>query len=184
MATVQRLRRSVLVLGLSLVAVLPLGPVLPAAAADPSPAPVASAPATTTDGSTAAMCQSASDLALYVGFLRSSIRDRNGVVPIVVGAFAAFTEARNLAGLVGDTYKPLVDDLTTSIGDLRTSVQGLRDQGTLGAGLVGVGKAVVDIGNAMDNLSTTLREPCGGALSASPAPAASAIPMPSASPAA
>ena len=123
------------------------------------------------------MCESAADLRLYIGFLRDqSIRD--DVVPVLVGAAASLYEARTLAGLVSDTYRPLVDDLVRSLSDLVAAVRGFRDQGTVGAGLVQIGEAISGVGTAMDALSVALREPCPVE---SPGP--SVLIVPSASPA-
>ena len=149
-----------------------------ARAADPSPMPVASgAPVASEAPKT--MCDSASDLALYIGFLRDQSIKEDGLLPMLVGAAAAISEARTLAGLVNETYRPLVDGLLTSLEDLQTAVRGFRDQGTVGAGLMQLGKAVTGVGTAMDSLMASLREPCLVEM-----PGASVLPTASASPAA
>jgi hypothetical protein len=137
-----------------------------------SASPIASEPAKT-------MCESAADLRLYVGFLRDQSLDEDGLVPILVGAAASLSEAHTLAGLVSDTYRPLVDDLVSALSDLVWAVRGFREQGTIGAGLVGLGDAITRVGTAMDALSGALREPCP---IASPGP--STVPAASGSPAA
>ena len=150
----------------------------PVRAADPSAEPVASsAPVASVAPKT--MCESVSDLRLYVGFLRGLSIKEDGVLPVLVGAAASISEARTLAGLVSETYRPLVDDLVASLDSLQTAVRGFRDQGTLGSGLVQLGVAITGVGSAMDALSTALREPCPVE-----APSASGLPAASASPAA
>jgi hypothetical protein len=149
-----------------------------ARAADPSPEPVASGAPISSEASKT-MCESVSDLRLYIEFLQDESTRDNGLLPVLVGAVAAISEGRTLAGLVSETYRPLVDDLVTSLEDLRTAVRGFRDQGTVGSGLVGLGEAITGIGTALDTLSAALREPCPVE-----APGASAMPAASASPAA
>lgn len=147
-------------------------------AADPSAEPAASgAPAD--PGAPKTLCESASDLRLYVGFLRDQSISEDGFLAVTVGAVASISEARTLAGLVGETYRPLVDDLIVSLGDLQTAVRGFRDQGSVGGGLVQLGEAITSVGTAMDALSIALREPCPVET-----PAASEAPLASASPAA
>lgn len=116
------------------------------------------------------MCESLADLRLYVGFLRGQSVSEDGMLPVLVGTVASLSEARTLAGLVGQTYRPLVDDLIGALAGLRSSLAGFGDAGTVGSGLVGVGEAIVAIGTRMDALSAALREPCPAA---SPAPSAS-----------
>lgn len=70
-----------------------------------------------------AACQSAADLRLIIGFQRDTDPSANGRVPVVVGVIAGLTEARQLAGFVGDTYRPLVDALTLSLESLRTTLE-------------------------------------------------------------
>lgn len=171
-------RPTVTVLLALLLAVLAGGALVPAAvAADPSQAPVASAPASGAPmDPAAAMCQSASDLRLYIGWLREQNPGEDGWLPVLVGAAAAFAEARTLVGLVDETYRPLASDLMTSLESLRTAVRGLRDEGTVGSRIAELGAAILAIGSSMDALSTALREPCGvpvePSLSPAPSPAA------------
>ena len=147
-------------------------------AADASAVPGASASPSASEPSKT-MCESVADLRLYVGFLRDQSIQEGGLVPVLVGAAASLSEARTLAGLVDQTYRPLVDDLIGSLQDLASAVREFRDQGTIGAGLVQLGQAIAGVGTAMDALSAALREPCP---LESPAP--SALPAPSASAAA
>lgn len=145
-------------------------------AADPSMAPPVSGSPTASEAPKT-MCESAADLRLYVGFVRDQSIDDAGLLTVLVGAVASLSEARTLAALVGETYRPLVDDLVASLQDLRTTVRAFRDQGTVGAGLVQVGEAVARVGTTMDALSLALHEPCPtDAPVAPPAPAASASP--------
>jgi hypothetical protein len=142
---------------------------VPVHAADPSGAPVAAgSPAASEAPPT--MCESLADLRLYVGFLRGQSLSEDGLLPILVGAVASISEARTLAPLVGDTYRPLVEGLLASLQALRSAVRGFGDADTVGTGLVGIGEAIVGIGTTMDALSLALREPCP---EASPAPVAS-----------
>ena len=124
------------------------------------------------------MCESVSDLRLYVGFTRDQSVKEDGLLPVLVGVVASISEARTLAGLVDETYRPLVDDLIASLEDLHTAVRGFRDQGTVGAGLVQLGEGITSVGATMDALSAALREPCPvEAPGASGPPAASASPV-------
>ena len=147
-----------------------------ARAADVSPAPIASvAPVASEAPKT--MCESLSDLRLYVGFLRDQSIKEDGLLPVLVGAVASLSEARTLAGLVDEQYRPLVDDLVGSLQELGTSVRGFRDQGTVGAGLVQLGEAIAGVGATMDTLSVALSAPCPvDEPGASGQPAASASP--------
>jgi hypothetical protein len=120
--------------------------------AQPSTVPVAS-PSTT-------MCQSAADLRLIIGFLQDNSIEEDGLVPELVGAVAALSEARTLLGLVDETYRPLAGDLVAALQDLRTTIDGLSTQETLGAGVAAVGESITQIGLAMDALAVELREPC------------------------
>jgi hypothetical protein len=154
---------------LDLVSLVIGGLLSPIRAADPSPGmtgvPTASeAPPT--------MCESLADLRLYVGFLRDQSLDEDGVLPILVGAVASLGEARRLAGLVGETYRPLVGDLIAALEELRSAVRGFGDAGTVGSGLVGVGEAIVRVGASMDVLSAAVQEPCPAASSPAPSPGA------------
>ena len=149
----------------------------PVGAADPSAPPLASASPAASEPAEA-MCDSVANLRLYVGFVRDqSIKD-DGLLPVLVGVVASLSEARTLAGLVRETYRPLVDDLVTSLTDLESAVRSFFDQGTVGAGLVQLGGAITDVGTKLDTLSSAVREPCPGEL-----PAPSQLPAPSASPA-
>jgi hypothetical protein len=147
-------------------------------AADPSAGPAASGSPVASEAPKT-MCESMSDLGLYIGFMRDQSTKDDALLAVLVGAVASLGEARTLAGLVGETYRPLVDDLVASLQDLRTAVRGFRDQGTVGAGLVPVGEAITRIGTAMDTLSVALHEPCpveapgsSGMPAASPSPVA------------
>ena len=123
-------------------------------AAESSPLPEAStSPAQ-------AACESADDLAIIIDFVRGIDTAEDGYVPVLVGAIAALSEGRQLAGFVGETYRPLVDDLVVSLEDLRATVDELGEQETVGASIESLGVAIADIGAAMDSLALQLREPC------------------------
>jgi hypothetical protein len=174
-SSLARVARSSIVL--TLVVALAVGATQPRVrAADPSAAPVASGSPLASE-TPKTMCQSLSDLRLYIGFLREQSVTDDGVLPILVGAVAATSEARTLAGLVNETYRPLVDALVDSLSGLQTAVRGFRDQGTVGAGIVQLGVAIAGIGTAMDALSAAMREPCPVE-----APGASGLPAASPSP--
>ena len=143
----------VLVFALSAIAV----PAQGVFAADPSPL----AEASTSPAQSA--CESADDLRLIIDFLRDTDTSVDGYVPVLVGAIAALSEGRQLAGLVGETYRPLVDDLVVALQDLRVTVGELGEQETVGASLESLGVAIADIGAAMDTLGLQLREPCPNA---------------------
>jgi hypothetical protein len=146
-----------LVIAASSLAVLPSG--LLAQGSSPMPGTGASLEPTLAPAEAA--CKSADDLRLIIDFLRDTDVSEDGWLPVFVGAIAGLSEARQLAGLVGDTYRPLVDDLVTSLQGLGTTLDGLRDQETsAGAQLAAVGEALTDIGNAMDALSIALQTPC------------------------
>ncbi len=149
----------------------------PALAADPSAEPMAAVSPAPSAAAGETLCASAADLRLIVGFLRETSISEDGVVPLVVGGLAGIAEARTLAGLAGETYRPLVDDLVASLQGLRTTVDELGDQATAGAGVASIGEALTDVGNAMDALSVQL----GSCAAASPVPVE---PVPVASPAA
>jgi len=106
------------------------------------------------------MCASAADLRTIVGFIQGTDVEADGWVPLLVGALAGASEARGLVGLVGETYRPLVDDLVTSLQDLLSITDELRELDTLGSKVAQVGEAITQIGNDMDALSAALREPC------------------------
>ena len=107
-----------------------------------------------------AACESADDLRLIIDFLRNTDTTEDGWLPVFVGAVAGLSEARQLAGLLGDTYRPLLDDLIASLEGLRTTVEQLDGQETVGAQLAVIGEAITGIGNAMDALTVELRTPC------------------------
>lgn len=107
-----------------------------------------------------AACASADDLRLIVQFLRDTDTSVEGWLPILVGAIAGISEARELVGLLGDAYGPLVDDLIVSLEDLLSIAEELRGQATVGAQVAALGEAITAVGNAMDALSLALQEPC------------------------
>jgi hypothetical protein len=107
-----------------------------------------------------AACSSADDLRLIIGFIGDSVEAESGLIPVGIGVIAAVSEARSLAGLVGEVFRPLVDDLVVSLQDLRDTIGDLDELETAGAKLASVGEAVTDIGNAMDSLSVTLQTSC------------------------
>jgi hypothetical protein len=148
----------------------------PVGAADPSELPLAS-PSPLASEPAEAMCDSLANLRLYVGFVRDQSVKDDGLLPILVGVVASLSEAHTLAGLVGETYRPLADDLVTSLTNLKVAVRTLFDQGTIGAGLVQLGAAITDVGTKLDTLSAAIREPCPDE-----SPSASPLPSPSASP--
>lgn len=133
-------------------------------AADPSPAgsaavaAEASAPASLPPD--VAMCASADDLRTIVGFIQATDVEADGWVPLLVGGLAGLSEARGLVSLVGETYRPLVDDLVGSLQDLLSITDELRELDTLGSKVSAVGEAITEIGNDMDALSVALQEPC------------------------
>jgi hypothetical protein len=146
-------------------------------AADPSPQPVAAPSAGPLDAP-GMMCESLADLRLYIGFLQDQSLSEDGLVPVLVGVVASLSEAQTLAGLVQETYRPLVDDLVTSLTDLEASVRHLLDQETLGAGLVQLGEAISGVGTNLDALSAAVGEPCPVASVPSPAPGSPAASAP------
>jgi hypothetical protein len=164
-----------LVLGLAVATLAPMAVV----AADPSAEPAGASASPTTDVG-AALCQSVDDLRLVVGFLRETSISEDGVIPVVVASIAGLAEAHTLAGLVGQTYRPLVADLTASLQDLRTTIDELGGQPTLGAGVAEIGGAIIEVGDAMDAIGQQLKS-CPAS---SPAPVASADVAPEPSPAA
>lgn len=119
-----------------------------------------------------ALCESADDLRLIIGFLSETSISEDGVIPVVVGVIAGLSEARTLVGLVDATYRPLVEDLITSLEELGATIDGLGDAATLGAEIASVGEAITDVGEAMDALGLQLRDPCP-----MEEPAASAVPV-------
>lgn len=168
----QRVRPSVAAaLALAIVALWAL--VSPISAADPAGSPAPGSPAASEPPQT--MCESLADLRLYVGFLRDQSLSEDGMLPIVVGVAASLSEARTLAGLVTEVYRPLVDDLVGALSSLRLALRGFSDAGSVGSGLVAIGDAIGDVGTRLDVLSEALREPCA---LASPAPAGQAAASP------
>lgn len=149
-------------IAISLAIALALGLLLPATHAaaqeSPSPAPVASAEPLLTPS--AAACESADDLRLIIDFLRETDPSEDGWVPVLVGVVAGLSEGRQLLGLVGETYRPLVEDLIVSLQDLRATVDEISDEESLGARIATISESVADIGYAMDALSAQLRTRC------------------------
>lgn len=129
-------------------------------AADPSPEPVAAGSPGIAMPDDASLCRSADNLRLIIGFLRETSISEDGVVPVVVGVIAGLSEVQTLAGLLNATYRPLVDDLTSSLEALRTTVETIGELGTVGAQVAAIGEAVTAVGNAMDALSVALQSPC------------------------
>ena len=127
--------------------------VLPVAAQDeasPAPTPTAAE----------AACDSASDLQLIIGFVIDSVEDEAGLLPVGIGVIAGIGEARDLLALVGETYRPLVEDLIISLQDLRDTIGELDELDTAGAKLAVIGEEITQIGLAMDSLATQLRTRC------------------------
>ena len=75
-------------------------------------------------------------------------------------AIAGLSEARQLASFVGETYRPLIDDLIISLEGLRMTLDEVGGEATAGAQLAAVGEAITAIGNAMDALSVQLQTGC------------------------
>jgi hypothetical protein len=169
--TVAAIASAVLLLPAGLLAAEPTPGESPAAVGSPATVPTL-APAD-------AFCESVDDLRFIVTFLRDTDASEDGWLPIFVGATAAISEARQLAGAADDTYRPLVEDMVGSLEGVRSTAADLGELGTAGAKIAAIGQAITDIGNAMDALSVQLREPCPSA-----APASDAAPPPSAPPAA
>jgi hypothetical protein len=138
-----------------------------ALAADPSPP--ASPAASADPGPT--LCESAADLALYVGYLRDQSLSEDGLVPILVGAAASIFEAQRLAGLIDATYRPLIAELRAALEELGASARSLRGESTLGTRIADLGTSITRVGLAMDALTTQLRTRCDLSEAAgSPAP--------------
>jgi hypothetical protein len=156
----RNLRTPLLLLGL-IPLVVAFGPWSPrAGAADLTAEPAGMASPAPSLAPGEAMCESASDLTLIVGFLRETSISEDGIVPTVVGSIAGLHEARQLVGLVDETYRPLVEDLADTFQALRTTIDGLADQATLGAGIATIGESITAIGESMDALSVAIRTPC------------------------
>jgi hypothetical protein len=138
-------------------------------AAEPSAEPGAIVSPVPSAAPAQTMCESASDLGLIIGFLRATSISEDGVVPTVVGAIAGLHEAQQLVGLVDASYRPYVEDLAASLQGLRTTIDGLGDQATLGAGIATIGESITAIGESMDALSVALSTPCPGPEDTDPA---------------
>lgn len=159
-APISDVRRPGVVLALVLIVSLSLASPAAALGAEGSAVPEAAASPVPTLTPAEALCESATDLRLIVQFLQATDVSEDGWLPLVVGAIAGLSEARTLAGLVGDTYRPLVDDLVVSLQDLRVTVESLEGMATVGAQIAAIGEAITDIGNAMDALAIQLRTRC------------------------
>lgn len=148
----QRSRVVVAMLLLALAA-LPLL-VAPVAAQEESAAPTASPTAEE------AACASADDLRLILEFTQQNAESDSGLIPVGIGVIAGLSEARNLAGLAGEVYRPLVEDLIVSLQDMRDTIGDLSDVDTAGSKVAAVGEALVGIGTAMDELGAQVRTGC------------------------
>jgi hypothetical protein len=107
-----------------------------------------------------AICETADNLRLVVGFLQDTSISEDGVIPVVIGGIAGVSQARELADLVGDTLRPLVEDVIVSMQGLRDIGDEMTDEQTLGAKVAVIGESVVEIGESMDALGLQLRERC------------------------
>jgi hypothetical protein len=107
-----------------------------------------------------AACQSADDLRVIVDFIGDSVESEAGLIPVGIGVIAGLSEARALLGLVGEAYRPLVEDLVLSLQDTRDSLGALGDGASAGERVAAIGESLVGIGEAMDELGTQLRTPC------------------------
>ena len=107
-----------------------------------------------------AACQSVDDLQIIIEFTQDSIEADAGFVPVAVGVIAGLSEARDLTGYVGETYRPLVEDLFLSLQDLRDALGELENLETAGAKLASIGQSVTEIGIAMDALGVQLNTSC------------------------
>lgn len=106
------------------------------------------------------LCQSADSLGAAVEALREVDLDEVGALGVKETIDTTLEEARQFSTVVGDEFRPLVDDLVASLQDLRVTVDGLGDQATLGAAVASIGESITQIGNAMDALAVGLRTPC------------------------
>jgi hypothetical protein len=122
----------------------------------------ATAPAASLSPADAA-CQSAANLGLIVQFLRETNTSEDGWLPILVGAIAGLSEARELVGLVDASYRPLVDDLVIALQGLFAIADEVRELDTLGSKVAALGEAITAVGVAMDDLSVALQDPCPAA---------------------
>jgi hypothetical protein len=113
------------------------------------------------------------NLRLIIQFLRDTDVAEDGWVPVFVGTIAALSEARQLAGSLDQTYRPLVDDLIGTLEGLRSTIADLDELETVGTQVAVIGEAITDVGHALDALSVQLRAPCPtGAPEAAATPAA------------
>ena len=107
-----------------------------------------------------AICQTSSNLRLIVGFLQDTSVSEDGVIPVVVGGIAGINQAREMADLVGDTLRPLVEDVVVSMQGLRDVSDEITEDQTLGAKVAVIGESIVEIGESMDALGLQLQERC------------------------
>ena len=112
-----------------------------------------------TDPATA-VCESAADLRLVIGFLQDTSISEDGLIPVAVGGIAGVSVARELAAQVGETLSPHVEDVIVSLQGLRDISDEVSDDDTLGARVAILGASIVEIGEAMDALSLQLQERC------------------------
>lgn len=106
------------------------------------------------------ICSSAEDLRGSIARLRETDLSEVGVLGLLVTVDVAIEAARTLAASVGEVYRPLTQDVITSLQGLRTTLDELGDQPTLGASMTSIGEAIVEIGQAADALEVQLRTPC------------------------
>jgi hypothetical protein len=109
---------------------------------------------------TKTVCQSSADLQAAIEDIRSTELSEEGLLPLVVKIDTAVSEARLLVELVGEELRPEVTDLVASLQGLRTTVESLDEQGTLGAGITLIGESLIHIGEAMDALALELQTRC------------------------
>jgi hypothetical protein len=153
-STTGLVQRRILVLAFVIAATLSAALPVSLFGADASPSPEVSV------SPDVAACESAADLQLIVGFLGGLDASEDGWLPVIVGVIGGLSEARTLAGLVGEIYGPLVDDVVGSLEGLRVTAEALADEETAGAKLAAVGESVTEVGNAMDALAVQLRTRC------------------------
>lgn len=106
------------------------------------------------------VCQSSADLQAAIEDIRSTELSEEGLVPLVIKIDTAVSEARLLVELVGEELRPEVTDLVASLQGLRTTVESLDEQETLGAGITLIGESLIQIGKAMDALALELQTRC------------------------
>lgn len=140
-------------LGLALLFVATACAALPSAFFAGEPATTASAPPPT-------VCESGADLRLAIDRLRELDLEDSSLLDVLVTVDVAVSSARQFANVVGEQYRPLATDLVVSLEGLRTTVEDLGDQETLGASIATVGASIVEIGEAMDAIGVELRTPC------------------------